>query len=63
MRTEDLYNNQNKRSRFLCDVCGYEWTVRHKEDLLRKNLSLEDDLLEDNPTKCPSCGNSYISEL
>ncbi|MEW6103428.1 MAG: hypothetical protein AB1630_06395 [bacterium] len=63
MRTEDLYDNQNKRNRFLCDVCGYEWEVMHKEDLLRKNLSLEDDMLEDSPTRCPSCGNVWVSEL
>lgn len=59
---EEIYNH-SKKKRFLCDVCGYEWEVLQKEDLLRKELSLENDILENIPKKCPSCGNLYLSEL
>jgi len=62
---EELYNNNNSYGIrvYLCDVCGYEWEIRIHDDFFKKNISLEDVYLQDEPRKCPSCGNSHISEL
>ncbi|MDI6752751.1 MAG: hypothetical protein QME07_07920 [bacterium] len=61
MKIEEL---EEEDHHYLCDVCGYKWEVVVHPDYSHRTISLDDETLHPKePTKCPSCGTPYLSEI
>jgi hypothetical protein len=54
---------REERHCYLCDVCGHRWEVTLYPDYTHRKFSLENDVLSDEPDRCPECGNTYFSDL